>query len=142
MWYIPLILPMNNKFSIFHCVEYCVCYWLFVRFSCYKNVKFKRWKWNWLITSLLLVLLAVTTMATTCFVLSMSSTSKELLQIKNKMLTINKLLHGSSYNMDIFSSFKDFLLLFSSPKGLENNSTENLWTQKILSILYSEPCDN
>ena len=31
VWYIPLILLMNNNFLIFHCVEYCVCYWLFVR---------------------------------------------------------------------------------------------------------------
>ena len=49
VWYIPLILLMNNNFSIFRCVEYCVCYWLFVRLSCYKNLKFERWKWNWLI---------------------------------------------------------------------------------------------
>ena len=26
VWYIPLILLMNNNFSIFRCVEYCVCY--------------------------------------------------------------------------------------------------------------------
>ena len=31
VWYIPLILLMNNNFLIFHCVEYCVYYWLFVR---------------------------------------------------------------------------------------------------------------
>ena len=39
--------------------------------------------------------------------------------------------------MYIFSLFKDFLLLFSSPEGSEINFTENLWTQKILAILYS-----
>ena len=50
IWCIPLILLMNNNFPIFRCVEYCVCYWLFVRLSCYKNVKLERWKWNWLIT--------------------------------------------------------------------------------------------
>ena len=50
VWYIPLILLMNNNFSIFCCVEYCVCYWLFVRLSCCKNVKFELWKWNWFIT--------------------------------------------------------------------------------------------
>ena len=38
---------------------------------------------------------------------------------KNKMLTINKLSHGSPYNADIFFSFKDFLLSISSPNGSE-----------------------
>ena len=38
-----------NNFLVFCCVEYCVCYWLFVRL-CYKNVKFERWKWTCLIT--------------------------------------------------------------------------------------------
>ena len=42
VWYIPLILLMNNNFSIFRCVEYRVCYWFFVRLSCYKTVKFER----------------------------------------------------------------------------------------------------
>ena len=74
VWYIRLILLMNNNFSIFRCVEYCVWYLLFFRLSCYKNVKFERWNWNWLITLLLLVLLAVATIATTCFVTSMSLT--------------------------------------------------------------------
>ena len=60
----------------------------------------------------------------------------------NKMLTINKLSHSSSYNMGIFSSSKDFLLLLSSSKGLENNSAENLWTRKILLILHSVQGDN
>ena len=104
VWYIPLILLMNNNFSIFRCVEYCVCYWLFVRLSCYKNVQLKRWKWNW------------------------------NFQIK-KMLTINKLSHGSSYNVDnifLVQRFSAFILI--------TNSTENLWTRKILSILYSVPC--
>lgn len=44
--------------------------------------------------------------------------------------------------MSIFSLLKNFLLLFSSPKGLENNSAENLWTRKTLPILYAVPCDN
>ena len=48
VWYIPLILLTNNNFLIFCCVEYCVCCWLFVRLCCYKNVKFKHWKWIWL----------------------------------------------------------------------------------------------
>ena len=104
VWYIPLILLMNNIFSIFRCVEYCVCYWLFVRLSCYKNVQLKRWKWNW------------------------------NFQIK-KMLTINKLSHGSSYNVDnifLVQRFSAFILI--------TNSTENLWTREILSILYSVHC--
>ena len=50
VWCIPLILLMNNNFSISCCVEYYVCYRLFVRLSCNKNVKFERCKWNWLIT--------------------------------------------------------------------------------------------
>ena len=50
VWYIPLIFLMNNNIPIFRCVECCVCYWLFVRLSCYKNVILERWKWNWLIT--------------------------------------------------------------------------------------------
>ena len=33
---------------------YCVCYWLFASLSCYKNVKFERWKWNWLIRNFFL----------------------------------------------------------------------------------------
>ena len=71
-------------------------------------------------------LLAVTTMATACFVTSLYLTSQELLQIKNKMLTINKLSHGFSYNIDIFSSFKNFLLLVSLPKDSETNYAEIL----------------
>ena len=50
VWCNPMILLMNNNSSIFRCVGYYLCYWLFCRLSCYKNVKFKSWKWNWLIT--------------------------------------------------------------------------------------------
>ena len=79
------------NFLIFRCVEYCVCSWLFVRLSCYKNVKFERWKWNWLITELLLVLLTVTIMDT-CFATLLSLTLKELLKIKWSYLSPSKIL--------------------------------------------------